>query len=216
VRDERPNRSPTAERILQEAARLFTTRGFGTTSTRDIAFAVGITQPGLYRHYASKDEILAALFERATAHPIAVAQALTKVTAADATRLYRFLYEAADHLVEAPLVLAAVVHTSELQLPVFAPQAAALSQLAKLTQAMIEGGIQSRDFRDVNPRSTTLMIFEATNVFANPITIASARDDLLDFVFSSLLRKRNAMKRLRDVSLKLQLDGTDPTSITVS
>jgi AcrR family transcriptional regulator len=48
---------PTNERILLAAAYLFSQQGFAGTSTRDIAERVGITQPGLYRHFKSKDEI---------------------------------------------------------------------------------------------------------------------------------------------------------------
>ncbi|NGN93918.1 helix-turn-helix transcriptional regulator [Nocardioides sp. KC13] len=49
------------EQVLEAAARLFTSKGFAATSTREIAEAVGIRQASLYYHFAGKDEILAAL-----------------------------------------------------------------------------------------------------------------------------------------------------------
>jgi AcrR family transcriptional regulator len=49
------------EQVLEAAARLFTSKGFAGTSTREIAEAVGIRQASLYYHFAGKDEILAAL-----------------------------------------------------------------------------------------------------------------------------------------------------------
>jgi len=49
------------EQVLEAAARLFTSRGFAATSTREIAEAVGIRQASLYYHFAGKDEILEAL-----------------------------------------------------------------------------------------------------------------------------------------------------------
>lgn len=49
------------EQVLEAAARLFTSRGFAGTSTREIAEAVGIRQASLYYHFAGKDEILATL-----------------------------------------------------------------------------------------------------------------------------------------------------------
>jgi AcrR family transcriptional regulator len=195
---------PTRERILLEAAQLIATQGYGTTSTRDIASAVGITQPGLYRHFASKDEILIALFDRATAFPIALAAELARTSAPHAVRLYRYLYESSQHLATAPFVLAAVVHTPELQV-FFADQAAALSALAKRLDRMIIGAIDDGDFRPVNVRSTTLMIFELTNVFASAAPQNTALDDLLEFVFASLLRRRSTMSSVRSAALSLSL-----------
>lgn len=52
------------EDILDHAARLFTSRGYAGTSTRDIAEAVGIRQSSLYYHFADKGEILSELLEQ--------------------------------------------------------------------------------------------------------------------------------------------------------
>ena len=45
------------EEILDASAELFTTQGFATTSTHQIADAVGIRQASLYYHFPSKTEI---------------------------------------------------------------------------------------------------------------------------------------------------------------
>ncbi|AFL49011.1 AcrR family transcriptional regulator [Sinorhizobium fredii] len=58
-------RLPSGERriaILAEAAALFAEEGFGA-STRGLASRLGITQAALYKHFRSKDEIVAALFQ---------------------------------------------------------------------------------------------------------------------------------------------------------
>lgn len=52
------------EDILDHAARLFTSRGYAGTSTRDIADAVGIRQSSLYYHFADKGEILSELLDQ--------------------------------------------------------------------------------------------------------------------------------------------------------
>ncbi len=57
---------PTRERIFDAAIDLFSNRGFDRTSVRDIAHAAGITESAVYRHYAGKDSILAAIFEYTT------------------------------------------------------------------------------------------------------------------------------------------------------
>ncbi len=49
------------EQILREAARLFAERGFHGVGVDEIGAAVGISGPGLYRHFAGKDAMLAEL-----------------------------------------------------------------------------------------------------------------------------------------------------------
>lgn len=60
----------TRERILEVAAKLFVERGFEATSVRDIAAAIGISNPSLYHHFSSKS----ALLEQLLAEPLARSQ----------------------------------------------------------------------------------------------------------------------------------------------
>ena len=52
---------PALPRILQAALEAFVEHGYHGTSIRDIAAASGLSVPGVYHHYRSKQEILAAL-----------------------------------------------------------------------------------------------------------------------------------------------------------
>lgn len=52
------------EMIIEAATRLFHAQGFHATSMDEIGAAAGITGPGLYRHFPSKDDILLAVFDR--------------------------------------------------------------------------------------------------------------------------------------------------------
>ena len=54
----------TAERILDAAEQLFAERGYGATTLRDVAAAVGIRNPSLYNHFSSKESLYAAVLER--------------------------------------------------------------------------------------------------------------------------------------------------------
>lgn len=54
----------TKRRILTEALRLFAQRGYDAVSVEQIANAVGIKAPSLYKHFPSKQSIFDALFER--------------------------------------------------------------------------------------------------------------------------------------------------------
>ena len=63
----RPLRTPRADNrlplILDEAARLFASRGFEGTSVRDIVRAVDMLPGSLYYHFAAKEDLLAAVYE---------------------------------------------------------------------------------------------------------------------------------------------------------
>lgn len=52
----------TKERILQEALELFSRYGYDAVSVEQIAKAVGIRAPSLYKHYKSKQDIFDAIF----------------------------------------------------------------------------------------------------------------------------------------------------------
>src|SRR5688500_20208370 len=52
------------EQILQAAARLFAERGSRAVGVDDVGAAVGVTGPAIYRHFASKDAMLAEILVR--------------------------------------------------------------------------------------------------------------------------------------------------------
>jgi TetR/AcrR family transcriptional regulator, cholesterol catabolism regulator len=69
------------ERVLQVAARLFREHGFSATSVRDIAREAGILPGSLHYRYATKEDILSALMERAIDRLITGVLAATLKTA---------------------------------------------------------------------------------------------------------------------------------------
>ena len=56
--------APRRELLLQAAADLFAARGFHDVGIDDIGTAAGITGPGVYRHFASKQALLESLCDR--------------------------------------------------------------------------------------------------------------------------------------------------------
>jgi AcrR family transcriptional regulator len=57
-----PDGGSTKERIERVALRLFVEKGVDGASIRDIAQAVGLSDGALYRHYASKEDLVWRLF----------------------------------------------------------------------------------------------------------------------------------------------------------
>lgn len=54
---------PAKREILRAALKLFSERGLASTTIRDIADESGYTNPALYKHFESKDELALYLFE---------------------------------------------------------------------------------------------------------------------------------------------------------
>jgi TetR/AcrR family transcriptional regulator, transcriptional repressor for nem operon len=52
----------TRQRIIEQAAPLFNQRGFAGCSMQDVLDATGLEKGGVYRHFASKEELAAAVF----------------------------------------------------------------------------------------------------------------------------------------------------------
>ena len=68
---------PRREQLLEAAAALFAARGYAAVGIDDIGAAAGISGPGVYRHFPSKQALLAALCDRALDRMLAGAQGIS-------------------------------------------------------------------------------------------------------------------------------------------
>ena len=57
-----PRGAQTRERIIQGALRLFAEKGVDATSIRDIASSAAISEPAIYRHFRSKEDLVWEIF----------------------------------------------------------------------------------------------------------------------------------------------------------
>jgi AcrR family transcriptional regulator len=72
------SREPTRRRILDAAYKLFRTRGYARVSIDDIAGAATITKRTLYRHFESKDVIVADVLEAQSQLALAASRTFTR------------------------------------------------------------------------------------------------------------------------------------------
>jgi AcrR family transcriptional regulator len=85
---DRPSRR---EQILQAAAQLFAERGSRAVGVDDIGAAVGVTGPAIYRHFASKDAMLAEMLLRISERLLAGGSEQVAEAGDDAERQLRAL-----------------------------------------------------------------------------------------------------------------------------
>ena len=83
------------DRALQAAARLFREQGYSGTSLRDIARVAGMLPGSLHYRYATKEDILAALMERAIDRLI---EGITAAVAATPDPLERLRLAIVEHV----------------------------------------------------------------------------------------------------------------------
>lgn len=144
-------RTSTRDRILTAASRLFGERGYDGTSTRQIADAVGIKQPSLFHHFASKQAIMEALLDLTYAAPAAVAERLARGAGPAATRLGEYIRWDVDYTLGLPYDLSAAVAGDVLEQAAFERFRQDRDRLHAARQRMIEQGIESGEFVLIDP-----------------------------------------------------------------
>lgn len=78
--------------IVEAAIHLFAEKGFRGATTRELAAALGVTEPVLYQHFATKNDLYSAIIETKSREGQPHAQELTALSAADNDReFFRFL-----------------------------------------------------------------------------------------------------------------------------
>ena len=143
--------TPTRERILSEASRLFAERGYDGTSTRQIADAVGIRQPSLFHHFASKQAIMEALLDLTYAAPADVAERLAGERGRAADRLGEYVRWDVAYTLGLPYDLSAAVAGDVLEQAAFARFRHDRDRLHAARQRIIEQGIAAGEFVSIDP-----------------------------------------------------------------
>ncbi len=150
------------QKILATALRLFAENGFVKTSINDIVRASGLSKGGVYWHYASKDEIVAAVFDQFFDAQITVIKAiLADENLRAAEKLMRLIEVSGSDLEE-------MVSQFPSSLEFYALAARDkllrdhLIQYFDLYQGyiaqLVDQGIADGEWRQVDPQSTALTI----------------------------------------------------------
>jgi AcrR family transcriptional regulator len=94
--------TPEARRqaILEAAIGVFAQHGFDAATTDDIARAAGLSKGGLYWHFKSKDDILAAILMQLFDQELGVLQRLVAAEGAVAPRLRQLVAQAVADVIE--------------------------------------------------------------------------------------------------------------------
>jgi AcrR family transcriptional regulator len=150
--------------IVAKAAALFDEKGYHRTSMDDIAAAVGIRKPTLYHYFQRKDEILFWIHEDVIDLIIKRYDARERTRMSDGQRLLEIIADILE-LMETRPGHARVFFEHFRELP---PEQQEIVRTKRdryygLVEGVIRSGIESGEFRDVDPAFTTLMILGSCN-----------------------------------------------------
>lgn len=143
---------PMRERILVEAARLFSRQGYHHTSTRDIAAAVGIRQPSLFHHFPSKAAMLNELLEYSYGPTLAACELLAATEGPAAPRLHAYVTWDLSYVHRSPYDLHGLHTDAVLSDPDFAESRKSSDRLHGALQRMVEQGVAGGEFVEILPR----------------------------------------------------------------
>ncbi|MGW3566754.1 TetR/AcrR family transcriptional regulator [Streptomyces sp. NPDC000941] len=119
----------TREEILQAASRLFGEQGYGKTTTRQIAEAVGIKQSTMYYHFADKRAILTSLLSSTVTPALEFANWLAAQDLDPVVRVCALVAFDLETLLRDRLNLHVVYHLPELEDDDFVPTRSAQTVL---------------------------------------------------------------------------------------
>ncbi len=140
-----PSKPPETTRnaIVRAAATLFATRGYHGTSTRDIAEVVGIRQPSLFRHFASKTEIMVCLQELDLTPAVELYRSTLTLPGSAAERLYYELYVDLRRSLLSDLDFSGTTTPGVLNDPAFSVAAQQYAEISKLLGELIVQGVDA-------------------------------------------------------------------------
>jgi TetR/AcrR family transcriptional regulator, cholesterol catabolism regulator len=150
--------------IVAKAAAVFDSRGYHATNLNMVASAVGLKKPTLYHYFASKDEILFSIHDEFIDLLIAEHESRrsSDVSAIESVRgvisdVLRLMETHRGH------VRTFFEHYRELSPAQQGAIAEKRDRYATMVEAEIKRGISTGDFRELDPRLTTLALFGMCN-----------------------------------------------------
>ncbi|MCP3999228.1 MAG: TetR/AcrR family transcriptional regulator [bacterium] len=191
----------TRERILIEASRLLAVHGYRGTTTREIATAVGISQPSLFFHFATKRAIVEELYRFDI---VPAVRALEKLVAGDGTpaaKLYAMIKAEMTRVIDSPYDMRAQISFEALNEPDLAPFRDLLTRFDDLTRLLIRSGQESGVFLQGDPWLAQQMVsgfLARSNLFATSDQLERSHPDrAASLVLRGLLADSAALDDIR-------------------
>lgn len=140
--------SPAENEILEAGAKVFAERGFAATRVEDILETAGVARRTFYRYFASKESVLAAIYDFATAELTEAIRAAALQSTGDPFDALRLGLDAYldYHVANAPLLRVLVEQALRSDSPTFERRASFREDLITLVDAAVQAaGRKTKD-----------------------------------------------------------------------
>ncbi len=147
------------EDILDAAATLFETHGFGATTTRQIAAAAGLEQGSLFHYFSRKDEILEELLDQMLEPAVAYANWLETQRLPPDEKLYLLAYRDTLNIFAGRHNLAMLIHLPEARRPEFDDYWQKRLALKRMYGGYVAAAMRDGLFAGIDPQLGTDLAF---------------------------------------------------------
>jgi AcrR family transcriptional regulator len=177
--------------IFETSVHLFLEQGFNETSMREIAEAAGIGKSTLYDYFKSKDEVLITYFEEEIQKITERAKHITEQDLTISEKLRKIMEMHLAYLVDNKnLYLKLTVEAQRLSFQSQQQIQTARHAYQDMLRTLVEEGIQSGEFREVNPLFAARSIFTLLSIAiftSRPTgTPAEMMEDAMDIFFKGV------------------------------
>jgi AcrR family transcriptional regulator len=193
----------TREQILIAASSLFALQGYHGTTTREIASAVGITQPGLFFHFTTKKAIVEKLCELDLIPSLARLEALMIGEGTPAAKYAAFVVGEIRHTQDSPYDLRAQLSYEVLNDPDLSKYRALAGRIDDMVRLLIRAGQEAGEFIAVDAwlaqQTTTALLVRAT-MFSKELPVDHPGFDLessATILIRGLLTDPNTLGRIQ-------------------
>lgn len=173
------------DQLLAAAARLFAERGFRGTTIEDIGAAAGISGPGVYKHFPSKDAVLASMLVGISERLLAGGRRQVAEAAHDDDALVRLVAAQTDFALREP----ELIRVQDRDLAQLSPERA--REVRRLQRAYVEVwvGVLTRlrpDLPAADARTAAHAAFGLLN--STPYSTSPRREVLQEMALAALRR----------------------------
>ncbi len=152
--------SITRDRIIEQATRLFVSRGYHAMSMREIAEAVGVTKAALYYHFSDKE----ALFVAVLTASLDRLEAILRTARATGRTAREQVREMLNGIFAQSPEQRAIVRVARQEMAALSQET--LEQFGRLyyakfvgqVEAILADGVARRELRELDPRQTTWLL----------------------------------------------------------
>jgi AcrR family transcriptional regulator len=161
----RPRTSPRLstvdprEEILDVAARLFSTIGYGRTTTRQIAEGAGLRQASLFHYFARKEDILDVLLDRTLEPALSFLDQWVDRQVSGDVGLYVLMHRDTDNLCSGPYNIGKLSLLPEARVSRFDPFWAKRRRLWLAYRTLLTTGTEQGRLLAVDPELSTNLLF---------------------------------------------------------